>query len=406
MSDKRLRILVLSDGFSQPAYKPRLRILCEWLQQQGHHVHVLCEKADELSFAHNYPIDEIALYKGGMADWTVKNIGTMLFNWKERAFQRAVEKRIKGNTYDFIFCTSFHTFPLRSANRIGAKLHIPVVLDIRDMTEQAPANRFLYLSHHASWLRPFAELYLAQNLRRRNKELARATAVTTVSPWHNDLIRRLTGQTHVTTIYNGYDAQCFKPRDTPSTRFSIVYTGKVFPSPQQEPGLLFAALKQLNISPKQLSVDWYIDATSEALIRQQAKEANVEAWMNYHGQIPQSEIVTKLHEASVCLVLTSRANDTNGHGKMTTKFFEALGVEKPVLCVESDEECLASVMRNTHAGLSATNAQEVADFLQAKYTEWQQKGFTRQAVDLQQKALFSRQAQAMQWIQIFKEIAE
>lgn len=406
MSDRPLRILVISDGFSKPAYKPRLRSLCEWLHQQGYCIYVVCEKADELSFAHDYPIDEIALYRGGMADWTIKNVGTMLFNWKERAFQHEIEKRIAGKKYDLIFCTSFHTFPLRTANRLGAKLHIPVVLDIRDMMEQAPANRFLYLSHHTSWLRPFAELYLVQNIRRRNKELARATAVTTVSPWHRDVICKLTGQTHVTTIYNGYDASYFKPQDTPSDHFSIIYTGKVFPSPQQEPSLLFSALKQLNIPSDQLSVDWYIDTTSEALIRKLAKEANVEQWMRYHGLVPQSDIVSRLQEASVCLVLTSHANDTNGHGKMTTKFFEALGVEKPVLCVESDEECLAEVIRDTHAGLSATNVQEVVDFLHDKYIEWQEKGYTRQKVNLQKKKLFSRQAQALQWEQSFREITE
>ena len=89
---------------------------------------------------------------------------------------------------------------------------------------------------------------------------------------------------------------------------------------------------------------------------------------------------------------------------MTTKFFEALGVEKPVLCVESDEECLAQVIRQTKAGLSATDTDQVAAFIEKKYAEWQEKGFTRQAVDIQEKKRFSRQAQARRWEQIFKEI--
>jgi hypothetical protein len=85
---------------------------------------------------------------------------------------------------------------------------------------------------------------------------------------------------------------------------------------------------------------------------------------------------------------------------MGTKFFEALGVEKPVLCVRSDEECLAQVIQETNAGLAGTNAEEVADFILEKYQEWKNKGFTRQAVDQAQKRLFTRQYQAQQFEQI------
>ena len=101
-----MRILILSDGFGGPAYKPRLRPLCDYLHAQGHTVEVYCEKADPLVFAHSYPIREIALYRGNRWDWAVKNFATMLFNWKERAFMRRVEKAIKGKRFDLVFCTS------------------------------------------------------------------------------------------------------------------------------------------------------------------------------------------------------------------------------------------------------------------------------------------------------------
>ena len=77
--------------------------------------------------------------------------------------------------------------------------------------------------------------------------------------------------------------------------------------------------------------------------------------------------------------------------------FEALGVEKPVLCVRSDEECLAQVIRETNAGIAATTAEEVKAFILDKYSEWQQNGFTRQAVNQAQKQLFTRQYQAGQF---------
>ena len=79
---------------------------------------------------------------------------------------------------------------------------------------------------------------------------------------------------------------------------------------------------------------------------------------------------------------------------MGTKFYEALGVEKPVLCIRSDEECLAQVIEQTHAGLAGTDVASVETFILNKYQEWKKNGFTRQAV--QQKEIFSRQTQSAQ----------
>lgn len=398
-----MQILILSDSFEGPAYKPRLRALCNHLHSQGHTIEVYCEQSGPLSFAHNYPIEAVALYSGSKRDWAIKNLATMLFGWKERAFQRKVEKAIAGKRFDLVFCTSFYSFPLRASTHIAQRRHIPCVLDLRDMVEQAPANQALYLRHHSPFLYPFTLLYRRQNIRRRNRELRRADAITTVSPWHVELVHSITSKPCY-LVYNGYDETVFAPKDVVSNRFKIIYTGKVFPVPQQDPTLLFEALKRVNIAPDKLSVEWYTDEVSTVRVQAMAKEAGVEKWMNYHGIVSQENIAELLHEASVCLVLTSRASDRNGHGKMTTKFFEALGVEKPVLCVESDEECLALVIHQTQAGLSATDADQVVAFIKEKYAEWEQQGFTHQAVDPQRKKLFSRQAQARQWEQIFKEI--
>jgi hypothetical protein len=71
------------------------------------------------------------------------------------------------------------------------------------------------------------------------------------------------------------------------------------------------------------------------------------------------------------------------------------------LCLTSDEECLAHTIQKTHAGLAATNVEEVKAFILEKYNEWLQNGFTRQAVV--NKEQFSRQKQAQQFEQLFIE---
>ena len=112
------------------------------------------------------------------------------------------------------------------------------------------------------------------------------------------------------------------------------------------------------------------------------------------GYIPKSDLLPLMHRSSVLLVLTCKSTPDGAHGIMGTKFYEAMGVEKPVLCIRSDEECLAQVIEQTHAGLAGKEVQEVADFLLDKYHEWQQNGFTRQS--LQHKDLFTRDTQSRQ----------
>jgi hypothetical protein len=89
---------------------------------------------------------------------------------------------------------------------------------------------------------------------------------------------------------------------------------------------------------------------------------------------------------------------------MTTKFFEALGVEKPILCVRSDEECLAQVIKETESGLAATCVDEVKKFILHYYDQWQKQGYTH--VNIKNKEQFSRQKQALQFEDIFNKVTK
>ena len=89
---------------------------------------------------------------------------------------------------------------------------------------------------------------------------------------------------------------------------------------------------------------------------------------------------------------------------MTTKFFEAIGVEKPILCVHSDEGCLAQTIQETNAGVAASTVAEVKDFILHHYNQWQQQGYTHIAVNNKQQ--FSRQNQALQFEEIFNRVLQ
>lgn len=392
------KILILSDPFTPPAYTPRLRCLCDYLASIGWDIDVYTEKGEELTFEHAYPIHEIRVYRThSQFEWAVKSIWSLLTDWRNRFFSRQVQKAITGKKYDLVLCCTFSTFPLRAALDIAQERQIPLHVDLRDIDEQVPGAQ--YQSHRQWWVRPFRNWYRNVNITRRNNVIRKAQMLTCVSPWHQEFLKQL--NPNISLVYNGFDEQIFFPKDITTDTFVISYVGRLYEQKMQDPTLLMEALQELDLPVK---VRWYTSKAGQKQIQQIAQRYKVSRYMEYYDYVPPQEVPELLHASAILLVLTNRASISGAHGIMTTKFFEAMGVEKPVLCVRSDEECLAQVIEETHAGLAGTNAQEVARFIRNQYDEWKTKGFTRQSVNQEQKKLFKRQYQAQQMAQILTDV--
>lgn len=392
---------MVADAFGPPSYAPRLRSVCEHLVAQGWSVELYTEQFAPLPFAHDYPIYECPLYRNRSWEWAVKVFWSLLTDWKERAFSRWLLAQTKGKQYDLVFCTTFSTFPLRAALEAAHAYHLPLHVDLRDIDEQAPNSQ--YQAHRQWWAQPFRKLYRAIQIRRRNKVVRQADSVTTVSPWHVDFVKALNPRT--TLIYNGYDQRLFVPQDIATDTFRILYTGRIYERELQDPMLFIQAVSTLP-PMEDFSIDWYTDKKGQETICELAARFGCEALMRFHPYVSTQEIPALLHQCSIALVLSHKAEQEGPHGIMTTKFFEALGVEKPVLCVPSDEESLADVIRQTHAGIAATDAEQVRTFILDKYAAWKAKGYTRQAVNQEQKKRFTRQYQAQQFEQLFRQLIE
>jgi glycosyltransferase involved in cell wall biosynthesis len=206
-------------------------------------------------------------------------------------------------------------------------------------------------------------------------------------------------------IYNGYDEQLFVAKEVKSEVFQLAYLGKLYSTKLRDPRLLFAALKELLaeglINQNEIRVLFHVDEEGKGQLQQLAEEYQISQVVDIQGYIPRTEIIDVMHKSSILLVLTTKSTPQGTHGIMGTKFFENMGVEKPVLCVRSDEECLAQVITETQAGLAATNVEEVKAFVLEKYQEWKKNGYTHQKVV--DKEQFTRQRQAEQFEQLFIE---
>ncbi len=383
--NRHKKILILADGFSTPSYLPRLRAICDYLYGQGWEMTVVVEHIAQLPFEHKYAIDEVRIYTGSRWDWMVKNVWSLMTDWKNRTMSRYVERQYGHKQYDAVFCTTFHTFPLLAAVEFGKRHHIPVTLDLRDIVEQAPGNAKNYVRHNQGIAKLFIGLFHHINIHRRNHWLRLADHVTTVSPWHVQMLKQF--NEHVYLIYNGYDANRYYWEERKNEEFVLSYVGKIFGEPLQEPSLLWEVLREIKdrITYK---VIIHTDPLGQELAQQWVKQYGLSDRVEISGYIRIEEAIELYHQSSIFLIFSNKASDKTVHGMMTTKFFEALGVEKPVLCIRSDEECLAEIIHATKAGLAVRDKEELVHFIEEKYREWQTNGYTRQM--MKDKEQFSR----------------
>jgi hypothetical protein len=209
---------------------------------------------------------------------------------------------------------------------------------------------------------PFRRLYRAVHIRRRNRVLRAADAVSTVSPWHVDFIRQFNPDTQL--VYNGFAPKQFYPEDVPSDCFCVTYIGSLFD--WQQPAL----------------------TTVKDVLGSLPSDIRLEIHTPQHDAITHNRLGDAIRRSSIMLVFTHPGT----HGMLTTKFYEALGCEKPILCVPSDQGALAELIAYTNTGIATDDKDAIRAFIKEKYHEWQQNGFTRQAV--QHREQFSRETQS------------
>jgi glycosyltransferase involved in cell wall biosynthesis len=343
--------------------------------------------------------------------WLLTFAADVLVGYKDLKMYHEVKKVCRAQHFDALLCSTFRSFPLVAASRIAQQYNLPMIADLRDILEQCPQEKGEYTEHKLKMpplirqavLKSFRKMHL----RRRNKALRQAAAVTTVSPWHVETLSRYNHRTEL--IYNGYDPELFYPQTIPSRRFLITYTGRLLSTAVNNPALLMQALRKLTdegfLTPERCRVQWYVDEASRRVVEQEASKEGVEVYMDINSFVPAAEVPRLLNGSSVLLLLTNLSSDSGTHGIMTTKFFEYLAVGKPILCVRSDEDCLAAALKEAQAGLAASTLEEVCDFLKQQYALWQDKGQTSVTVPPCILQRYSRKEQAERFSLLLEEVS-
>jgi glycosyltransferase involved in cell wall biosynthesis len=387
--------------------------LCKYLKRFGWEPTVITQyiPGDE-AFAFlkgNTDVTSLHFYKAkGRFARKLEWINVLLFNRRNRGVYREALRQTRKQSYDVILCSTFYTFPLPAARKLARKTRLPLVVDLRDIIEQFAGNEFISrpIPHLMGLEKVIISVYKKINLWQRNRVLREAAHVTTISPWHVEVLKPY--NSHISLIYNGYDPELFYPKPVENERFCVTYTGRVPSIAMRNPDLLFQAVARLSgdriITPDTFRIQWYMDEKSQQIIRQEAEKYPVTEYMDYFDYVPASQIPSLLNASAILLQLTNKTDDSGPKGIMTTKFFEALAVEKPILCVRGDEGCLEDVLNRTQSGLSAHDSEEVYQFVKAHYLQWQVSKQTGIDINRGEVKKFSREAQAKQFIDVFEPL--
>ena len=399
-----------------PAFGPRMGYLCKYMQRAGWEPVVITEQIPDNTFAflcEDIPVTYISYYNATgkfskKLEWIFIQICDLLFQYKDRKVIKVATNILKEGNFSGVLCSSYRTFPLPAALQVAQKYKLPFIVDLRDIIEQYASDEYMnHLFKSIPWLdKKITSFFKNRLLNKRNQVLKQADCVTTVSPWHVKTLKSYNPRTHL--IYNGYDPELFFPQLIKSKQFIIVYTGRLISLATRDPHLLFGAIARLNkeqlISSQKVRLHWYMDKYSKEVLSKLAENYQISDYMDYFEYVPAAQIPEILNHSSILLQLANKMSESGPKGIMTTKLFEALAVEKPILCVRSDEAYLEETINKTHSGIAARTEEEVYQFILTHYKQWEKEGYTYINVERENVKPFSRQKQADQFMQLFTHI--
>jgi len=375
-----MNIIVLANAFERKKHNARLRSQCDMLVKMGHQVEVYTEPWDDLEFQHEYPIYEIGEIHSNAFRWFLATIYSVLTNYKERHFAYQILWQIRKTQFDIVYCSTNSTFPLGAAYIISKRKHIPLHVDLYEMTELVPKHK----DPHA-WMHPFGYLLHGITLHRRNKVLRRANAITSSTPQHVALLRKY--NRNVTLLYNGFNPDEYFYQEQKTDAFRINYFGYLHRSQNTE--LILKVRDEMMSEIPDLHWTFYSNHLTYSNLTRRRPDVR--------GLLPFEVIPDTIRQTSIVLLV----DDKYDNGVQSEQLYRALGCEKPVIFTPTQTGLLPEIIRLSNAGLCADNTTDIKNFIRSYYEQWKQTGYTHQPVA--NKELFNAELHAQQLINLFTQ---
>ena len=384
--------------------------MCKYLSAAGWHFHVLLSEHDEsgkrdyghlagLAEVHRIPRRKHGRFRLFLNRICSRFVPPAVPFADRQAMLDTGRRVIRERDIELVVASSYTTWPLPLAGQLARESGLPLLVDLRDIQEQWPDK--------GVWYRLQRGMHLRHLLKCRNRVLREAAAVTTVSEWHQKTLSAFNSRTEL--IFNGFDPELFRPEPPRASRvFKIVYAGTIGALSFRDPELLFAACARLVkagiISPDKFKIQFYSENGAERLLEELLLRYPIREYLDFPGYVSPQEVPGVVGDAQILLLLANRGKGGNPTGIMSTKLFEYLAVNRPLLLVRSDEDCLELEIRRTRAGAACRTVEEVQEFLEKHYRYWQENGCTVGSTDLAACDKYSRRTQADQFAVLFEAL--
>lgn len=410
-------VLIICDRFP-PAFAPRMGYLVKYLPELGWDPSIITEDVSEsgnfLSLSEGGNVIKVFLDNSKEPKnkiekiWRLINQYRFYRNNKKPFIDAALKNFTAAQVSVILVSTSWNLFILEAGLELALKWNKPLVADLRDIHEQRPKGPVLDLSYKDYFIYKLNNFFLGRVLKLRNKALGKFSAITTVSPWHLEELSRY--NQNVNLIFNGYDPEIHYPDPNRNqSQFKITYTGTINSIELRNPTILFKAVELLAreeiITPDLFRIQFYIPERDELLLRETPDFKAIINYVDFYRFVEHSRVPLILNNSCIVLLLTNLTNEDGPKGvNSTTRFYEYLGVERPILCVRSDESLMEKSIKEAKAGISARTVDDAYNFILEKWDEWKLSGYTTVKINQKYKQQFSRKLQAKQFATLFNDI--
>lgn len=256
----------------------------------------------------------------------------------EKAFYYSIKENIEKIIIDekpsVLFITGGPFYALPIARYIYNKYNIPYIVDLRDPWSFQKTKKTLKTT-----------LIKIKNILKEFYTFSKASYILTVNETMTNEYRRIYPifKNKIITITNGYDEDDFKLIEPKKYKnFTVVYAGKFGVSAGfRDPSVLFEAMQKLK--NEKLVIDFVHVGNKEQVVIDLAKKYNVYRNCHFVGFKDYKESLEYCKGADIQILITGFESS-----EMTTKIFDYMGCNKPIVAVSTKHNELYKICKNNN----------------------------------------------------------
>ncbi len=306
---------------------------------------------------------------------------------------RAGRQIIRMNKIDVIYSSYAPSAPHFIAAKLQRESDIPWIAEFRDTWTMSPYRTTTCVSR-----------FFEQKLEKR--VMKNSSCLVAVSEQDAQQLQELHSK-KVTVITNGFDEEDYQKEVPLTSKFTITYTGGIYPG-KRDPATLFEAVKELRENGKILPDDFeirFFGGASLKTLLPLIERCRLEDMVRVYDSVPFKESIKKQKESTILLLL--EWDNPAASGTLTGKLYEYLGAGRPILAIAYKSGAIDRLLQETSTGILVNKVETMKSVLCSWLEEWHQLGkvISYWNPDLEAINRYTRREQTGKLAQLLEEVA-